>query len=120
MVSSFSPLCPFINMCRRFQIYERIEKYETMQWNYIGYFGDKEYEMSFPPVIQPIEKGKFIVFPQEVKHKRDEIDVEGLNVYNHPVNPLEVWEKNRTFIRSHLNCTMDFPNYVENLWILQM
>jgi len=117
MVSSVSPLCPIFQICYRFEIYERIEKYETMEWDYIGYFGDKEYEMSFPPVIQPIEKGKFIVFPQEIKDKRN---AEETNVLNHPVNPLEVWEKKRTFIRSLLECPMDFPNYVETLWILQM
>ena len=108
-----SPLCPF-EACRRYKIFERVEKNDTNEWNYFGYFGDKEYEMSFPTVIQPIENGKFILFPQETKPVKSGfvISVSSLN--------LEVWERNRTFIRSLLEFPIDFPNYFENLWVLQM
>ena len=107
-----SPLCSF-ESCRRLKIYEKVENNETMVWEYIGYFGDKEYEMSFPPVIQPIENGKFLIFPQEIKPVKSGFML-SLSSFN-----LEVWERNRTFTRALLEFPIDFPDDFENLWILQ-
>ena len=63
--------------CRRFKIYEKIEESGAMKWSYVGNFGLVEYGVLFPPVIQPIRKRKFILFPQEIKqyHKRNMINI---------------------------------------------
>ena len=45
------------------RIYEDVEKNRIRKWSYVWDFEQIENDFFFPPVIQPIENGKFIFFP---------------------------------------------------------
>ena len=98
--------CP---TCYDYRIYEFVEKYGTMVWDFLGIFGDPSYSLVFPPVIKSLENGKFLLFPQVT-----------WQTSNGNFDVLEVWEKNETLIRSPLGLPISFPWKIQSLWIVQL
>ena len=103
------------------RIYEDVEKNGIRKWRYVCDFGQIENDFFFPPVIQPIENGKFIFFPQEIKPGFHNLVI-NMTTYN----PIELWEINKTLTRSPLELPIDLQDNIEKstyqhrLWILQM
>ena len=107
MLSSFS----YYSSCPRFEIYEYVEKNGTMELDKLGNYRDTCYRMFFPPVITPMENGKFIFSPQETMR---------IPRQNWSFDPIEVWEKNETLTRSTLELPINFPREIYSLWIVQL
>ena len=105
--------CAESPICYGVRIYEFVEKYGTMVWDYRGDRGDRRYGLEFPPVIKSLENGKFILFPQvNFKWKTSN---ENWSFY-----ALEVWDKNKTLTRSPLELPISFPRKIQRLWIVQL
>ena len=89
--------------CCRFRIYEQIQRNGALTWSHRVNLGERrrDYSLPFPKVIKPIEKEKFILFTNSANH-------------------IELWEKNRSWIRSTLSLPTDFEANITDLWLLQM
>ena len=74
------------------------------------------YSMFFPPVIKPIDNGKFIFFPRE----RTSIESIPSLFEIRSLDAIELWEKNTTFTRSPLELPINFPSEIYGLWIAQL
>ena len=118
--TNFSPRDVCEN-CRSLRIYEDVEKNGIRKWSNVWEFGRTENDIFFPPIIQPIDNGKFILFPQETKplFKKRVINMKSFN-------PIELWEINKTLTRSSLELPIDLRDNIEKsiyhhrVWILQM
>lgn len=111
----------------QYELYEYVEKNETKKWNCLGNLGNTKYNVVFPPVIEPIDNGKFIfsgrkMSPEKMSHI--EYQCFDHHIEDQSLNwsfvPIEIWEKNKTFTRSHLELPLNFSNQTRSLWMLQI
>ena len=88
-----------------------------MKLDYLGNFRDTcnrgNYSMFFPPVIKPIDNGKFIFSPQDRTSIPSLFEIRSFDA-------IEVWEKNKTLTRSPLELPINFPSEICGLWIVQL
>ena len=119
--TNFSPLNPCIN-CLPLRIYEKVEKLGVKKWSYLGDFGNKDYDMDFPPIIKPVEDRKFIFFSQRIKTQDSNYQNRFISMRS--FNSMELWKKNNTLTRSVLKFPIHLQQNIENsttrLWILQV
>ena len=108
-----------------YKIYEKIEENGILKWSYFGDYGqglnkkqpmNKDLHINLPPIINPIEDGKFIFFPQ--KTTTSLLEEETMVIY-----PIELWETNNSSSRSLLRLPIDLRHKIEakstrDLWIL--
>ena len=97
-----------------YEIYEKIEINGILKWSYFGDYGQglhknqpskQDLHINLPPIINPIEDGKFIFFPQKTTTSGRSFAspwAETMILY-----PIELWETNNSSSRSLFRLPID-------------